>query len=124
MLEYLSTGIPLNEIVSRITDEFQCAERTVYADYETRGTWMATLLQLDNQQQLFYDIINRHCVLIRYTQNLYTSSQNDSVRVATLKLLRSLNLDLFKMIIPSDLERRLTELETSQQRTRTRKLIS
>ena len=121
MLDMLTSCTPLNTIVTVISREFRCSRRTVYNDYETRSTWMADTLQLDNDPHFFADILNRHRTLIRNAMNLYSTSQNDSVRIAALKLSRNLNLDLFKMIIPSHIEKRLTELETSPQQSSLRR---
>ena len=115
LMEYLSANIPLSEIVTRISKEFGCSERTVYTDYETRGTWMPALYQLDDEQQFLADILNRHHELIRRTTQLVVTSGNDAVRIAALKLLRNLNLDLFKMIIPVEIEKRIAALEDSLQ---------
>ena len=55
LMEYLSAGIPLNEIVTRISKEFQCSERSVYTDYETRGSWMPELFQLDDDMNSSFE---------------------------------------------------------------------
>lgn len=115
LMEYLSAGIQLNEIVLRICKEFECSQRTVYTDYETRGSWMPELFQLDDAQQFLADILNRHHELIRKTTKLTVTTGNDSVRIAALKLLRNLNLDLFKMIVPVEIEKRIAALEDSLQ---------
>lgn len=119
MLDMLTSCTPLNTIVTDISREFRCSRRTVYNDYETRSTWMADILDLDNNPHFLGDIVNRHRTLIWNAVNLYTTSQNDSVRIAALKMARNLNLDLFKMIVPSDIEKRLTELEMSSQQSST-----
>jgi hypothetical protein len=85
MLKLIALGSSLPSVISAISQEFECSEKTVYKDYQTMDQWGKKLRQDKQLEYLLYarlDLLNRTATEIMLSAKKYP----DKVRAGTLVL--------------------------------------
>ena len=60
LLKLEGLGFSQAEIVKQLSEKFECAERTLYNDFETRATWQPYLQCVTKPEDVLFKITNRY----------------------------------------------------------------
>ena len=104
-------GLSLSETVAEICSEYKCSARTVYLDWETRKRWLRSVLEIEDPELTWLEVMARHRELQRLCLKEFLGGDNSASRISALKLMRDLDLDLLELIVTDDQRKRLDVLE-------------
>jgi hypothetical protein len=85
----------------------------VYQDWATRKQWLPLVLEIQDPEAFFYDILAQHREIYRLASLEYLKGDNSAARIGALRLLRDLNLDLIELMSLHDVMQRIEQLENS-----------
>ena len=111
MLELRAKGWELSDIVSHLAREHECSKQIIYRDWVRRKHWMPKLLELDDRDRLYLDILADHKEISRLATLEFLQGDNSSARVGALRLRRDINKDLFFMLFVNELTERVEKIE-------------
>ena len=81
LLKLEGLGLSQVEIVKQLSKNYDCAERTVYNDFETRTNWQPILQGVIKPEGLVLKTMNRHEQIYRQGSMLFRSSHNPLVQL-------------------------------------------
>ena len=113
MLELRAKGWNLKDIVSHLAREHECSKQNLYRDWTRRKQWMSKLLEIDDRDRLYLDILADHKEISRLATSEYLQGDNSSARVGALRLRRDINKDLFFMLYVNELTARMEKIESA-----------
>lgn len=87
LLKMEGTGFDRIDIVKTLSQDFQCTERTVYRDFQTRSKWQPQLTGHSDRQQAYQSILNRFEQIYKKASFTYINSKNESVIIAALRVM-------------------------------------
>ncbi len=111
LLKQRSLGLSLSDVVKDLATKYGVSLRTVYYDWQHRKQWMEDLLDIEDPETLFLELIATHQEIKRYTVKEYLIGDNSNARIGALRLLRELNKDFEEMIVTKDIIKRVKKLE-------------
>jgi hypothetical protein len=94
----MASGDCLADVVNDLSNQFCVGKRALYLDWQNRKKWMPILLAVNEREAFFLDLLSTHKDLMRLTRLQYFQADSSSAAVGALKLLRSLNLDMFELL--------------------------
>lgn len=80
-------GFDRPDIVKTLSKQFQCAERTVYRDFQVRSKWQPQLTGHTDRTQAYFSILNRFEQIYQKASFTYQHAKNESVTIASLKVM-------------------------------------
>ena len=111
MLKKRGVGLSLVEVVKELSVEYDVSPRTLYYDWRNRKGWMETVLEIEDPEAFFLDLVASHRELRKFAILEYLKGDNSSARIGALRLLRDLNKDFHEMIVTQNLFTRVSKLE-------------
>lgn len=114
LVKELNLGSPLSEVVTALAASYGVSKQSIYNDYRRRKTWLPLLLEIDDPQAFFYDLLAKHKELYRMSSLEFLKADNSSARVGWGRLLRDLNMDLIELVSLHDVTQRLERMENKQ----------
>ena len=87
LLELEGNGFNQSEIVKELSKKFQCCERTVYRDFQTRKEWQPCLTSHSERQQAYYNVLNRYEQIYRKASFIYLHGDNDNSKIGALRVM-------------------------------------
>jgi transcriptional antiterminator len=60
LLKLEGLGFSMPEIVTELSQKYQCSGRTVYRDFESRCQWQPELQNVKNHSQILMRTVNRY----------------------------------------------------------------
>jgi hypothetical protein len=104
-------GLSQPEIVKQVSQKFQVSARSVYRDFQLRGQWQPSLLQLEDQDRVLQKVINRYEQIYERAAFKHVTSQNEFVQIGALKIMLDVNNKVCEAVVLSDIAGRLKMLE-------------
>ena len=97
MLSLRAKGTDLKDIINEISIKYKVKEKTLYSDWENRGLWAPQILQL-NDKNIFFEVFRGYWEVLREAWLRYYNSSNESVRIASLKLVKDTYRDMLEVL--------------------------
>ena len=116
LLKLEGLGLSQVEIVKQLSKNYDCAERTVYNDFETRTNWQPILQGVIKPEGLVLKTMNRHEQIYRQGSMLFRSSKNPLVQLGALNVMLKANSFMFDTAVLPSLMYRLKALEQKADR--------
>ena len=116
LLKLEGLGLSQVEIVKQLSKNYDCAERTVYNDFETRTNWQPILQGVIKPEGLVLKTMNRHEQIYRQSSMLFRSSHNPLVQLGALNVMLKANSSMFDTAVLPSLMYRLKALEQKANR--------
>ena len=104
-------GFNQSEVVKHLSEKFAVSERAVYYDFEKRGEWQPTLLQLQDRDAVLRKVVNRYEQIYRKASFKFLQSQNENVQLGALKVMVEANNRLFNSTALVEVAREVEELK-------------
>lgn len=84
-LSRMCKGAPLKETVRQFAEDYGVTEKTLYNDWERREEWLPQIMQL-HDTSLTMQAVQGFREVLRHAWLMVKTTQNDSVKIAALKL--------------------------------------
>src|SRR5512137_1066751 len=104
-------GFTQIEIVKQLSQKAECAQRTVYNDFESRAVWQPILQSALKPEDVLLKITNRYEQIYRQASLRILSSSNPYVQVGALNTMARVNALMFETLVLPDFVGRLRVLE-------------
>jgi len=111
LLKLEGLGLTQIEIVKQLSQKAECAQRTVYNDFETRAVWQPILQSVIKSEDVLLKITNRYEQIYRQASLRVLSSSNSYVQIGALNVMARVNSLMFETTVLPDLVRKLKVLE-------------
>jgi hypothetical protein len=111
LLKLEGVGFTQVEIVKQLCKKFECAERTVYFDFETRDSWQPILQSVIKPEHVLLKITNRYEQIYRQASLRVLSSPNPLAQLGALNIMAKVNSLMFETLVLPDLMSKLKVLE-------------
>jgi hypothetical protein len=111
LLKLEGVGFTQVEIVKQLCKKFECAERTVYFDFETRDSWQPILQSVIKPEHVLLKITNRYEQIYRQASLRVLSSPNPLAQLGALNIMAKVNSLMFETLVLTDLMSKLKALE-------------
>lgn len=106
MLNLEGKGFSRPEIVKEISRKYQCTERTVYYDFETRSKW-----QQYNCEDAVLKVLNRFEYLYRTASLNMMMAKHGNIKVAWVRIMLDANKQLADKFVIPEMLKRVKDLE-------------
>ena len=106
LLQLEGKGFSQPEIVKELSTKYQCSERSVYYDFETRIKW-----QKYHNKKLMLKVLNRFEYLYRTASFNLQHASHENIKVAWARIMLETNKQLAERFVIPDVLDRLKELE-------------
>ena len=97
MVKLRSQGVPLKDIISDFTTKYDCSPEALYIDWRKRKHWIRDVVRLQDPALIDEMLEGLKQVLPR-TWFVYTTTHNDSIKIAALKLLKDTYTDIIELL--------------------------
>jgi len=94
MLKLEGNGLEPSEIVKDLSAKYGVSQRMIYKDFETRSDWQPPVQEMEKS---LLKARNRHEQLYRKAIIAYAQAKTDGARLASLNLLRQINVELVEL---------------------------
>ena len=111
LLKLEGLGLTQAEIVKQLSQKYECAERTIYNDFETRASWQLILQSVIKPEDVVLKIVNRYEQIYRQASLRVVSSSNPLAQLGGLNMMIKVNSLMFETLVLPDLLNRLRALE-------------
>jgi hypothetical protein len=111
LLRLEGLGFTQAEIVKQLVEKYNCSERTVYNDFETRAIWQPILQSVINADGVLLKVVNRYEQIYRQASLRLLSSSNQHVQVGALHVMLRANSLLFETAVLPEMLCKLRALE-------------
>ncbi len=91
LLKLEGLGFTQAEIVKQLCEKNDCAERTLYNDFETRANWQPILQSITKPEDVLFKITNRYEQIYRQASLRLLSSNNPLVQLGALNTMLKVN---------------------------------
>ena len=97
MVKLRSQGVPLRQIVLKFKTKYKMTEQQLYRDWDNREKWIHDVVRLkdpsviDEMVQGLKDIVPK-------SLQIYESTKNDSIKIASLKLVKETYIDITDLL--------------------------
>jgi hypothetical protein len=116
LLKLEGLGLSQVEIVKQLSQKGACSERTVYNDFESRGTWQPILHSVIMPDDVMLKVINRYEQIYRQASLRLLSSPNPLVQLGALNTMLKANSLLFETAVLPEMICKLKALEDKAKR--------
>ena len=111
LLKLEGLGLTVAEIVKQLSQKYECAERTIYNDFETRASWQLILQSVIKPEDVVLKIVNRYEHIYRQASLRVLSSPNPLAQLCALNTMIKVNSLMFETLVLPDLLSRLRVVE-------------
>lgn len=116
LLKLEGMGFNRSEIVKQLSEKYQCSERTVYYDFETRSDWQTTLQELEDNQAILLKTINRFEQIYRQASVRLLTGAQEATQLGALNIMLKANSKILETAVLPELFGRLRDLEKRAKR--------
>jgi len=116
LLKLEGMGFNRSEIVKQLSEKYQCSERTLYYDFETRTDWQTVLQELDDNQTILLKTINRFEQIYRQASVRLLTGVQEATQLGALNVMLKANGKILEVAVLPELLFRLKTLEEKAKR--------
>lgn len=116
LLKLEGNGFNRSEIVKHLSEKFQVSERTVYYDFEKRGEWQLSIMQVQNPERALMKILNRYEQIYRHAGFKFLQASHDNIKLGALKIMLEANSKILETSVLGEVVSRLKTLEEQSKR--------
>jgi len=111
LLKLEGLGFSQPEIVTELSQKYQCSGRTVYRDFESRGQWQPELQNVKNHTQILMRTVNRYEQIYREASVRLLTGTQELTQLGALNMMLKVNSKIYEIAVLPDILNRLKELE-------------
>ena len=111
LLKLEGLGFSMPEIVTELSQKYQCSGRTVYRDFESRGQWQPELQNVKNHTQILMRTVNRYEQIYREASVRLLTGAQELTQLGALNIMLKANSKIYETAVLPDILNRLKELE-------------
>jgi hypothetical protein len=111
LLKTRNYGVSLVDAVKNLSGKYHVSTRTIYYDWQHRKQWIEAVLDIQDPQAFFLELVANHKEIYRLAALEFLQADNSNARIGALRLLRDLNRDFEAMLVTKDLAERVETLE-------------
>jgi len=111
LLKLEGLGFSMPEIVTELSQKYQCSGRTVYRDFESRGQWQPDLQNVKNHSQILMRTVNRYEQIYREASVRLLTGTQELTQLGALNIMLKVNSKIYEVAVLPDILNRLKELE-------------
>jgi len=111
LLKLEGLGFSMPEIVTELSQKYQCSGRTVYRDFESRGQWQPDLQNVKNHSQILMRTVNRYEQIYREASVRLLTGTQELTQLGALNIMLKVNSKIYEIAVLPDILNRLKELE-------------
>jgi len=97
MVKLRAQGVPLKDIVGDLSTKYETTSTALYIDWKKRKRWIREVVRLQDPTLIDEMLEGLKQVLPR-AWFLYTTTQNDSIKVAALKLAKDVYIEIIELL--------------------------
>ena len=97
MVKLRAQGVPLKDIVGDLSTKYETTSTALYIDWKKRKGWIREVVRLQDPTLIDEMLEGLKQVLPR-AWFLYTTTQNDSIKVAALKLAKDVYIEIIELL--------------------------
>ena len=97
MVKLRAQGVPLKDIVGDLSTKYETTSTALYIDWKKRKGWIRKVVRLQDPTLIDEMLEGLKQVLPR-AWFLYTTTQNDSIKVAALKLAKDVYIEIIELL--------------------------
>ena len=116
LLKLEGLGFSQAEIVKELSQKLGCSERTVYNDFETRGSWQPIVQSVVNHEAVLLKVVNRYEQIYRQASVRLLTASNELAQLGALNVMLKANSLLYETAVLPEVLCRLKELEEKAKR--------
>ena len=111
LLKLEGLGFSQPEIVTELSQKYQCSGRTVYRDFESRGQWQPELQNVRNHAQILMRTGNRYEQIYREASVRLLTGTQELTQLGALNIMFKVNSKIYEIAVLPEILNRLKELE-------------
>jgi len=111
LLKLEGLGFSQPEIVTELSQKYECSGRTVYRDFESRGQWQPELQNVKNHSQILMRTVNRYEQIYREASVRLLTGTQELTQLGALNIMLKVNSKIYEIAVLPDILSRLKELE-------------
>ena len=111
LLKLEGLGFSPPEIVTELSQKYECSGRTVYRDFESRSQWQPELLNVKNHSQILMRTVNRYEQIYREASVRLLTGTQELTQLGALNIMLKVNSKIYEIAVLPDILNRLKELE-------------
>ena len=111
LLKLEGLGFSPPEIVTELSQKFECSGRTVYRDFESRGQWQPELQNARNHSQILMRTVNRYEQIYQEASVRLLTGTQELTQLGALNIMLKVNSKIYETAVLPDILNRLKELE-------------
>ena len=111
LLKLEGLGFSPPEIVTELSQKYQCSGRTVYRDFENRDQWQPELQNVKNHTQILMRTVNRYEQIYREASVRLLTGTQELTQLGALNIMLKVNSKIYEIAVLPDILNRLKELE-------------
>jgi hypothetical protein len=116
LLKLEGLGFSQAEIVKELSQKLECSKRTVYNDFESRGSWQPVLQSVVDHERVLLKVINRYEQIYRQASVRLLTVSNELAQLGALNIMLKANAMLFETAVLPEVLGRLKALEERARR--------
>ena len=116
LLKLEGLGFSQAEVVKELSQKSTCSERTVYRDFEIRGSWQPVLQSVVNPEGVLLKVVNRYEQIYRQASVRLLTGSNELAQLGALNVMLKANAALFETAVLPEVLGRLRVLEEKAKR--------
>ena len=110
LLKLESLGLTKAEVVTTLSQKFQCSARNIYRDYSCRRNWQPLINEIQ-PDEILLKTVNRTEEIYRKASLRYLQATSDLAAIAALNVMLRANEMLFELGVLPDALSRLKDVE-------------
>ena len=116
LLKLEGLGFSQAEIVKELSVKCACSGRTVYKDFETRGSWQPLVQSVVDAHRVLLKVVNRYEQIYRQASVRLLTFTEEACQLGALNTMLKANEKLNETVVLPDLYSRLKDLEDKAKR--------
>ena len=116
LLKLEGLGFSPPEIVTELSQKYQCSGRTVYRYFESQGQWQPELQNVKNHSQILMRTVNRYEQIYREASVRLLTGTQELTQLGALNIMLKVNSKIYEIAVLPDILNRLKELEEKAQK--------
>jgi hypothetical protein len=116
LLKLEGLGFSQAEIVKELSVKCACSERTVYSDFESRGSWQPVLQSVVDARAVLFKVVNRYEQIYRQASMRLLTASNELAQLGALNIMLKANALLNETAVLPEMMSRLKDLEDKAKR--------
>ena len=97
MVKLRSQGVPLKEIIPDFSSKYNTSPQALYKDWKNRKRWIRQVVRLQDPS-LIDEMLEGLKQVIPRAWFMYTTTQNDSIKIAALKLATQTYIEIIELL--------------------------